>query len=102
MHPSSAQAVRLLAAWQLRRRELDDRLEGLLLHGPTAVERVADRADELRDALERERSAFEAFVLGVREPHRSLPVPVDRTPPGPRGQQVERAYPPLRAVRSDA
>ena len=62
MHRSSTSAVRLLAAWQLRRRELSDRLDSLLLHGPTAVDRVASRADELRQALEAERVAFEAFV----------------------------------------
>lgn len=91
MHQSSTAAVRLLAAWQQRRRELSDRLDGLLLHGPTAVDRVAARADELRAALETERRAFEDFVALVQEPGRgSAPAAPALSPTDP--------YPPLRAV----
>lgn len=87
--PTTA-AVRLLAAWTQQRRELSDRLEGLLLHGPTAVERVAARAEELREALERERQAFEEFVAHS-EPAGAGPAPdVELLRP--------RAYPPLRSV----
>ena len=94
MHQSSAAAVRLLAAWQQSRRELGDRLEGLLLHGPTAVDRVAARADELRAALDAERAAFEAFVDLVHQPGRGT------APPEP--VYVEsRRYPALRSVPSD-
>jgi hypothetical protein len=68
VHRSSASAVRLLAAWQQQRRALTDRLEGLLLQGPTAVDRVAARAPELEQAMAAERAAFSAFVELVRSP----------------------------------
>jgi hypothetical protein len=68
VHRSSASAVRLLAAWQEQRRALTDRLDGLLLHGPTAVDRVAARAQELEQAMAAERAAFSAFVELVRSP----------------------------------
>ena len=90
MHLSSTAAVRLLAAWQQQRRELSDRLEGLLLHGPTAVDRVASRTDELRTALEQERRAFEDFVALVQEPGHGAAPTLDLTDP--------RSYPPLHAV----
>ena len=96
MHLSSASAVRLLAAWQQQRRELTDRVDTLLLHGPTAVDRVAARAEELRQALEAERTAFEAFVAVVARPDRgSAPPVVEHLE-----QRTESvlAYPRLRAV----
>ena len=95
MHLSSASAVRLLAAWQQQRREVSDRLDTLLLHGPTAVNRVASRADELRRALEAERAAFEAFVAIAGQPERgTAPAPVvDRD-----ARPAADAYPRLRAV----
>ncbi|MCU1691300.1 MAG: hypothetical protein JWM64_391 [Frankiales bacterium] len=89
MHPSSASAVRLLAAWQQQRRELTDRLDSLLLHGPTAVDRVSSRAEELREALLAEQRAFEAFVLHAVHGAAVPVVPEVRAP---------REYPPLRAV----
>lgn len=95
MHQSSASAVRLLAAWQQRRRQLGDRLDGLLLHGPTAVDRVAARTDELRAALDAERAAFEAFVELVHQPGRGT------APPEP-GYVDAGSYPALRSVPSDA
>ena len=98
MHQPSAAAVRLLAAWQQQRRELTDRLDGLLLHGPTAVDRVAARADELRAALASERDAFEAFVDLVRQPGRGA-APAAPPPPAYPGAH---GYPPLRSVPSDA
>ncbi len=89
MTPSSASAVRLLAAWQQQRRELTDRLDSLLLHGPTAVARVSSRQDELREAMQAEQRAFEAFVV------HAVTGSVDRPPV----QEVPTtAYPPLRAV----
>ena len=97
VHQPSAAAVRLLAAWQQQRRELTDRLDGLLLHGPTAVDRVAARGDELRAALESERDAFEAFVDLVRQPGRGT-APAAPQPAYPDA----RSYPPLRSVPSDA
>jgi hypothetical protein len=87
--PTTA-AVRLLAAWTQQRRELSDRLEGLLLHGPTAVERVTSRAEELREALERERQAFEEFVALSLQADAGAAADVDLLRP--------RAYPPLRSV----
>lgn len=94
MLPTSTSAVRLLAAWQQQRRELSDRLEGLLLHGPTAVDRVTSRADELREALEQERRTFEEFVATVQEQvterGRATTLYPDVVAP--------RSYPPLRSV----
>jgi hypothetical protein len=92
--PTTA-AVRLLAAWTQQRRALSDRLEGLLLHGPTAVDRVAARTDEIRAALERERQAFEDFVALAGQPDFGPgPAPdVDLLRP--------RAYPPLRSVSEE-
>ncbi|MCW2607710.1 MAG: hypothetical protein JWO60_2403 [Frankiales bacterium] len=97
VHTSSAAAVRLLAAWQQQRREVTDRLEGLLLHGPTAVSRVAARADELRAALRAEQDAFEAFVRTAQAPPGTA---VAASPVLPRVEQ-EPVYPRLRVVPSD-
>jgi hypothetical protein len=91
VHLPSTAAVRLLAAWQQQRRDLSDRLESLLLHGPTAVDRVSTRADELREAMEQERQAFEAFVALVQEPGHAATPYVDVVAP-------RSSYPPLRAV----
>lgn len=110
MHQPSAAAVRLLAAWQQQRRALTDRLDGLLLHGPTAVDRVASRADELREALETERRAFEAFVDVVRRPGRGTapdaaqPAAQPAQPPAEQepAYPPDSRYPPLRSVPSDA
>lgn len=80
--------MRLLAAWQQQRRDLTDRLDSLLLHGPTAVARVAARERELRDAMLAEQQAFEAFVAHVAR---------EGATPAARPEAVT-AYPPLRAV----
>ncbi len=118
VHQPSSAAVRLLAAWQQQRREVTDRLDSLLLHGPTAVGRVAARAQELREALQAEREAFDAFVdlatsstagttstststsstTGTTAPAQVAgPVPSARPATAP----AERVYPRLRAVPSD-
>lgn len=98
VHRSSAAAVRLLAAWQQQRREVTDRLDGLLLHGPTAVDRVAGRQDELRAAMQAEREAFEAFVQVATQPGGGCAPPA---PAQPRPAH-EHSYPRLRAVPSDS
>ena len=98
MHLSSAAAVRLLAGWQQQRRALNDRLEGLLLHGPTAVDRVAARAEELRAALEAERLAFDAFVAVATQPDAGTAPPAAEPAAQPLAEP--RSYPPLRVVPS--
>lgn len=62
MDPAQAAGVRALAAWLQARRELTERVEVLLMHGPTAVSRVQKHLDELRAGYERELAAFAAFA----------------------------------------
>ncbi len=111
MHLPSTSAVRLLADWQQQRRALSDRVDSLLLHGPTAVDRVAVRADELREALDAERAAFEAFVAGAegagagperpgrRRAGAAVPAPARRARPrrltAPQQTSVHPVTPPL-------
>lgn len=69
--PSDAPAeLRALALWHTRRRAVDELLDPLLEYGPVAVDRVADRLNQVRDLVADEQSAFEAFVAVVEE-HRS-------------------------------
>lgn len=105
VEPTAAAGVRALAAWLHARRELSERLEVLLMHGPTAVERVARHLQELRDGYDRELAAFDAFTQGRGgdgvpcEPVRALspgPAPAAHEPSP--GQVRLEDYPPLRSV----
>lgn len=94
---SDTSAVRLLAAWLHRRRELTDRVDGLLLHGPTAVDRVARRAQELRSWYAAEQEALEAFLSHAQQAGCGTPAPpVARTPPV--ADSPPKSYPPLHSV----
>lgn len=62
MLPDARTELRALALWHTRRRAVDDALGPLLEYGPVAVSRVADRLTDMRDLVEDERAAFEAFV----------------------------------------
>ena len=59
--------LRALALWHTRRRGVDDLLTPLLEYGPVAVDRVADRLDELATLVAEEVEAFHAFLTLVRE-----------------------------------
>jgi hypothetical protein len=54
--------LRALALWHTRRRAVDELLEPLLEYGPVAVERVAERLNQVRALVDDEQRAFEAFV----------------------------------------
>lgn len=62
----------LLKAWQLRRRQLDELLEPLLVEGPFAAAAIALHLPEVVAAADDERAAFEAFLaahdLGAHDP----------------------------------
>jgi hypothetical protein len=64
--------LRLLALWHSRRRELDDLVEPLLLHGPAAVGRVDGRIGEITVAVRSEMAAFEALCEALAL-HRAAP-----------------------------
>jgi hypothetical protein len=59
--------LRALALWHTRRRAVDELLEPLLEYGPVAVERVAERLNQVRALMDDELRAFEAFVEIVVE-----------------------------------
>lgn len=87
--------IRLLATWHQRRRELTERIEALLLHGPTAVVRVRSRAEELRGAYAEELAALEAFLaLAPGRPGDEPGTPHDDAG----GKPVTDRRPPLRPV----
>ena len=67
MSPDSRTELRALALWHTRRRNVDELLTPLLEYGPVAVDRVADRLDELATLAAEEVDAFQAFVSLVRE-----------------------------------
>lgn len=86
MEPNAAADVRSLAAWLQARRELSERVEVMLVHGPTAVQRVRRHLEEVRSAYARELAAFEAFASGRG------------APPGSRGPDVRPRPAPLAEV----
>lgn len=67
--------LRRLAAWLLRRREVDEVLEVLTRYGPTANERLAGHREALEVMLEAEREAYRRYAdAAPRLPQRPLPV----------------------------
>jgi hypothetical protein len=62
--------LRALALWHTRRRAVDELLAPLLEYGPVAVERVAERLHHVKDLVEDEARAFQAFVELLAEHRR--------------------------------
>jgi hypothetical protein len=63
--PDPRPELRALALWHSRRRAVDDLLNPLLEYGPVAVDRVAAKLDAVRELVEEEREAFDAFVAAT-------------------------------------
>jgi hypothetical protein len=74
MSPDPRAELRALALWHTRRRVVDEVLAPLLEYGPVAVDRVADRLDEVRGLVADETRAFDAFVavLGERQQRNAI------------------------------
>lgn len=82
--PSDSRAeLRALALWHTRRRAVDEVLEPLLQYGPVAVERVVDRLSQVRELVEDEQRAFQAFVDLVVEHKQAEGVVLDLFGRGP-------------------
>lgn len=61
-------ALRALALWHTSRRAVDELLAPLLEYGPVAVERVAERLDDVEALVTAEAAAFQAFVAELGAP----------------------------------